>query len=306
MQVRMLLRNGAYDIVHCHSSKAGTVGRIAGTGQGIPCVYTPHCFGFVGDVGPIRRVGAPIVERALARRSARIVCVCEDELSVATKRGIGSRDQVVVIHNGVHFPSDASPVDERLKQLAAGGPLIGAIGVLRPQKRHDLFLIAVATVLARNPTVRATLVGNGPLERPLRALARNLGLDTNDRFALLPFEPPAQRYLGSLDVLALCSDWESLPIALLEALASGVPQVATSVGGVPEIVTAQTGILVAPGDVEALAGAMLELATEPQRRAAMSAASRVRHREQFTPDRMLSDLLPLYEQVVRESREPAS
>lgn len=303
VQVRTLLRKGTFDILHCHSSKAGTIGRIVSTFQHIPSVYTPHCFGFIGDVGPIRRVGVEIVEQVLARRTARIVCACEDELSVARQRGIGSPGQDVVIRYGVPFPSGAPVADTRLERLATDGPLIGTVGVLRPQKRHDLFLRAAAKVLARHPTARVALVGNGPLEGPLRALARHLSLDTNQRFAWLPFQPPAERYLASLDVLVLCSDWESLPIALLEGLASGVPQVATSVGGVPEILTAQTGVLVPPGDVDAIAEAMLELASKPQRRAAMSAASRARHRDQFTSDRMLGELLQLYEHATQESRE---
>jgi glycosyltransferase involved in cell wall biosynthesis len=306
-----LLGRGEFDLVHCHSSKAGAIGRAAAALHGVPTIYSPHGFGFVGEVSALRQLIVPRAERLLSHFSSRIVCVSQDEHRIALQRRIAKRARLVAIPHGVPAP-DALPGDRatveahaRLRALASGGPLIGAVATLRREKRLDLFLRAAATVLQREPRARVALIGSGPLEQNLRQLAGELGLDTHARFALLPFEPPVDRYLAALDGFVLCSDWEAFPIALLEALAWGVPQVASEVGGVPEIVTPQTGILVPPSDPEALAGAMLELARDPARRSTMSAASRARHQQHFTLERMLDRIAELYRLVIDERRVAA-
>lgn len=298
-----LLRSGNYQLVHCHASKAGALGRLAAKVASVPAIYTPHCFGFVGEVGRGRQIAARTIERTLAPLTSRIVCVCRDEVRVALEARIASPELLELIYYGVPASHDHPPRDQALEGLRGDGPLIANIGVLRRQKRHDVFLHAAALALRRDSALRISLIGKGPSETELRALAKELGLDAEPRFAFLPFEPPVERYLAAIDAIVLCSDWEALPISLLEALAWGVPQVATSVSGVPEIVTPDTGILVPPGDAETLADAMLKIARDRDL-AALSLASRNRYAALFTLERMRAATADVYRQALSAVPEP--
>ena len=115
---------------------------------------------------------------------------------------------------------------------------------------------------------------------------------------MLPFHGPSARHLAASDLFVLPSAWEGLPIGVLEALACGVPVVATRVGGTPEAVTPDVGTLVAPGDAAALAEAIVALLSDPARRAAMASAARARHAERFGLDRMLDATAAVYDELV--------
>jgi glycosyltransferase involved in cell wall biosynthesis len=281
-------------LVHGHASKGGAVARLAAARTGVPAAYTPHCFGFVGDVSRARRIVVPVLERALSHLGDRIICVSRDELGIATAERIGSPNELALIYYGIPDPPADPPRDRVLAELRHGGRLLANVAALRQQKRQDVFLDAVAIVLERSASARVALVGTGPLERALRERATDLGLTRNPRFAFLPFEPPVDRYLSTLDGFVLSSDWEALPISLLEAMAWGIPQIGTAVSGTPEIITPQTGRLVPPRDPAALADAMLELLDDETDLSAMSRASRARHQEVFALDRMLAETADLY------------
>jgi glycosyltransferase involved in cell wall biosynthesis len=293
--VGRVLRRERVSLVHAHAAKAGVVARVAAHLVGRPALYTPHCFPFVGEISAARRAFGLAVERALAPRTAAIVCVCEDERELARAEGI--RAPLEVIHNGCP-PCDGVAPDERLLALAAAGPLIGAVTVLRRQKAIEVLLDAAPAVLAAVPEARIAIVGDGPEREALGARARALGLD--DRVAFLPFTGPPSRHLRALDVYVLPSAWEAFPIGVLEALACGVPQVAADVGGTREAVAPDTGVLVPPRDPGALALALIELLGDEPRRRAMAEASRERHAQRFELAPMLDATAALYERVVAQ------
>jgi glycosyltransferase involved in cell wall biosynthesis len=290
-----LLRRERYDLVHCHSSKAGASGRVAAALAGSPAVYTPHGFAFKAG-HPLLRIAFAAIERGLAPRARRIICVSEDERRLARRMRLGGGDRLRVIHNGcAHVPG--VPPDPRLIAHAAGHPLAAAVTVLRPEKGVDVFLDAVPLVLERMPEARLAVVGSGPSEPDLRARAAPLLAD--ERFAFLSFEPPVERHLNAIDVFVLASRREGLPIGPLEAMACGVPQVATAVGGTPEAVTAETGVLVPPSDPDALADGIVALLRDPQRRERAAAASRARHAAEFDLRRTVAATAALYDEVTR-------
>lgn len=293
-----LLENGQYDLVHCHSAKVGVLGRLAARRAGVPAVYTPHALPFVGPFSARRRVASRLVERALAPLAERIICVSDDERDEAVGAGLGGADRLRVVHNGCPACTEDPSGADDLQAMAGSGPLLGAVAVMRRQKRLDLLLDAAPEILRRVPEARVVLVGNGPLAADLRRQAEALGLGGDRRFRILPFTPPTSRYLRCLDVVVLPSDWESLPIALLEALACGVPQIATDIGGTSEVVTPETGILVPRGDVHALTDAACDLLTDGPRRRRMAEASTVRHREAFTVERMVARTAAVYAEAV--------
>ena len=283
-------------LVHTHSAKAGALGRPVAAALRVPAVHSPHCFPFLSlHYAPRRRAFAARVERLLAPLTRTVICVCEDERRQALGHRITGPDRLTVVHNGVPDCVTGLRVPRALEELGAGGPVAATVSVLREQKRVDVFLDAAPMVLRRLPEARLAVVGNGPLRDELEAHAGRLGLLQHERFAFIPFEPPTARWLAGLDCFVLSSGYEAFPVAILEALACGVPQVATDVGGTSEAVTAETGRLVPPDDPVRLADAIVDVLAHPDRRADMAAASVRRHAELFRVDRMVAETARVYE-----------
>jgi glycosyltransferase involved in cell wall biosynthesis len=268
-------------LVHSHSAKAGVLGRVAAVLARRPAVYTPHGFPFVGTMSDARRRFGVVVERALAPVTT-LICVCEFERGLARERGLRPR-RAAVVHNGCPPCPDvaATPLPER--------PIVGAVSTFRPAKALDVLIDAMRMV----PGARLVLAGEGPLDADLRARAEGLDI------TFLDYEAPPARYLKGFDVYVLSSRWEAFPIGPLEAMACGVPQVVTAVGGTRESVVPETGIVVAPDDPPALAEAINALLADPARRAEMSAASIARHAERFTVERMVAGTAAVYDAVLR-------
>jgi glycosyltransferase involved in cell wall biosynthesis len=299
----LLATGGPVDVIHCHSSKAGVFGRLLGARRGIPVVYSPHCFAFLRDLGPVARLMPAAVERLLAPLTSAYVCVCEAERRAALRLGLGSPERTHCIYNGVPEPLPAAEPEQALLDFKGDGVLIGAVTVLRRQKRLDILIDAIPAVLARAPQARFAIVGNGPMLEKLRDRARANGLDRDPRFAFFGFTPPSARYLSALDLYVLSSAWEAMPIGVLEALSWGVPQVVTRVGGTVEAVTDETGRLVPPKHPAALADAIVAILSAPQVHERASTASRERHRAMFDAERMVQETVGVYRSVMA-TREP--
>lgn len=272
--LRLLDRERGYDVVHAHSSKAGALIRLA-----LPrrhrLVYTPHCFAFAAGFGPARAIYWA-VEQALLLRSGAVVACSEWERALALRSLAGARRLVRVVRNGV---APCSPAEIHPALKAARRPVAGFLARLEPQK-DPLALINAAG--AWPGTV--AIVGNGSLESHVAA----------PNVLRLPFEGPVERYLCGFDLYVLPSRWESLPIAILEAMACGLPVLATDVGGNAEAVTPETGRLVAPGDGAALAAALADLGTDVDRLRRMGGAGRRRMADEFSLERVVGDLEALY------------
>jgi glycosyltransferase involved in cell wall biosynthesis len=271
-----------FDLVHAHAAKAGVVGRLAARLRGLPAVYTPHCFPFVGEVSPARKRFGLTIERGLAGHTAALICVCEDEREVAIAHGIRSA-RLDVVHNGC--PPCSGSRD--------GGLVVGAVTVLRRQKRLDVLLEAAPHILDAVPGATVKIAGDGPEGPALRAMA-------DPRVVFEPFRGRAAEHLRELAVYVLPSSWEAFPIGVLEAMACGVPQVATDVGGTREAVRPESGILIRPRDATALADAVIALLNDPQRRERMSAASRALHAQRFTVERMVARTAAVYDAVLSQ------
>jgi glycosyltransferase involved in cell wall biosynthesis len=295
---RLLGERPPFDIIHSHSSKAGVLSRMLRGAP--PVVFTPNAFSFVGDFSRQRYLFASAVERGLAPRTAAIICCCEDERRIALEHHLGAR-RLHVVHNASAACDPSIEADAELLAIRGEGLLVGAVASLRPQKTLDVLIDATPAILAGNPRARVVIVGDGELRDELAARAASLGLADEPRFALLGFRAPAARALKALDLYVLPSAWEGFPLAVLEAMACGVPQIATDVGGTREAVTADTGRLVPPHDPPALAAAVLELLADGGARASMATASRERHAERFTIDRMVAATARVYREVVLDT-----
>jgi glycosyltransferase involved in cell wall biosynthesis len=261
IDLHRLIRRAKIDVVHCHSSKAGLVGRLAAALAGVPRVYTPHCYAFMVPGRHARRALLVAIERVLSRLTHATVCVSEDERAAAIELHVAAPAQLHRVWNACETESGDGPTDPNLALLRGSGPVAGTVGVLRSQKGLDVFLEAATRIIDRVPRAQLAIVGDGPLAPALRQRANSLGL--LGRLHFLPFGSSTGEHLRGLDVFVLPSRWEGMPIAILEALAVGVPQAASDVGGVREAVDPTTGILVAPGDSAALADAVAALLSDP-------------------------------------------
>jgi glycosyltransferase involved in cell wall biosynthesis len=291
--LRALFRRVRPDVVHTHTAKAGTLGRLAARAAGVPrVVHTFHGHVFDGYFGRVASDAAARVERSLAKRTDRIVAVSEEVAHDLVERWrIAPRDKVVVIPPGVPLDDFASTKRGALRRelsLPADAPLAALVGRLVPIKEPALALDAWRLVRSEIPSATLVVVGDGPLGPALRARG-------DEGVVFLGARRDVPRILADVDLALLTSRNEGAPLALVEAAAAGVPAVATRVGGVASVVDhGATGTLVAPGDAAAVANAVVALLRDPPRRRAMGEAARCRATERWSSERMLADLRGLY------------
>jgi glycosyltransferase involved in cell wall biosynthesis len=297
-RLRMIDRGEGFGIVHGHSSKAGALVRGALRRPG-RLVYTPHCFPFLAEFDRLRKVVYTTAEQALVPRTGRIIGVCEWERERAREalRGVESRMDVVL--NGVDGcpPGEAHPA---LVEWKGDLPLAAMIAVLRPQK-DPLGLVRAAARLGGGdgePVARVAIVGNGELAGAVEQEIRRCGV--GDRVRLFPFEGDVTPYLKAIDLFVLPSAWEAMPFAVLEAMACGLPVLATDVGGVPEAVEhGATGELVPARHPAALGDALARMLVDPARLHALGRRGAEVVADRFGVDRMVDETAEIYERLLR-------
>lgn len=287
-----------------------------------------HAFDYYTDLFAVpaaRLAGVPVVlasrrsladDRNTAERMALGLACRMAHATVANSRlagriAAGPPEKVHIIPNSIDLDGfRIEPLGPHRRKLlglpddAKQELWVGVLARLSPEKGHRTFLRAAARVAASCPQARFVLIGDGPDQLALETLGRQLGLGDHVRFA--GNQRDVAQWLGALDVAVLPSDFESLPNALLEAMAAGLPVVATHVGGVPEVVEENvTAFTVAPGDHEAMAQRILTLLSDEGLRRKMGAAGRARIERDFTPARMKASLEALYDKMLRERRPVA-
>ncbi len=205
-----------------------------------------------------------------------------------------------MIHNGLNLdrrPS-AAPRDvvRRAWNVTPDEIVVGTVALFKAQKGLSFLVEAARLAIAANPRIRFVHMGDGPLRDDVVRQIAEAGL--GGRFLLLDRVPDPVKLLSGLDIFALPSIWEGLPIALLEAMSAGLPAVGTAVSGIEEVIEHnRSGLLVPPADAQALADAILSLASDPvaRRRLAAGAVSRVAH---FSPDLAASEYRQVTLQVL--------
>jgi glycosyltransferase involved in cell wall biosynthesis len=294
-----VIRRVRPDVVHTHKAKAGAIGRLVALVAGVPVrVHTYHGHVFHGYFGPAKSRFFVAVERALARVTTRLVAPASrlvDELSGQYR--IAPADQFTVVPLGFDLAPFATVEQHRGELRARLGvgsdvALVAIVGRMVPVKDHATFIAAAALLAARRDDVHFVFVGGGELLDEVRRDLDARGLTA--RAHLLGWSKQLERIYADLDVLALSSVNEGTPVALIEAMAAGVPVAATAVGGVPELLQAGARGELAPArDPAALADA-IERALSPS---AKTRAARIRGEivGAFGADRLCADLARLYE-----------
>ena len=295
------IRRGRYDIVHTHSSKAGIVGRIAAWLAGVPViVHTAHGWGFNRHQPWYVYWLYVSLERMCARCSAAIVVVGTPNRDAGLALGIGRREQYRLIRSGIEITAfrDVSIPREQARGrlgLPCESFVIGSVGRLGEQKAPLDLLEAFVPVANAWPEARLVYVGDGPQRRELEAAVAEHGLE--DRVHLAGLRRDVPELLRAFDVFALASRWEGLPRVFPQAMAAGLPIVATLVDGAPDAITpGENGWLVEVGDTAAMADRLHAFAADPETARRMGAAGRARV-DEFSALRMVQELADLYAQL---------
>jgi glycosyltransferase involved in cell wall biosynthesis len=292
-ELRSSLRRMNPDLLACHSSKAGVVGRIAAGTIGIPAVYTAHGWSFSEGVSRGSAAVRLVIERTMAATfPSPILNVCEHDRAVALQLGVGSPEQHLVVLNGI---PDVDPALHA--EPGRNPPHIVMIARFEPQKDPETLVAALAGLTDRAWT--AELVGNGESLEACRRRAAALAL--GDRLA---FPGPVDRpdeVLARAQIFVLTTNWEGLPVTILEAMRAGLPTVASDVGGVAEAVDhGGTGFLVPRSDVGAVRDALAKLIDDAELRVRLGTQARKRYESDFTEQRMLAGVAEVYRQVVAD------
>jgi glycosyltransferase involved in cell wall biosynthesis len=297
------------DVVHTHMAKAGALGRIAAKMAGVPVVvHTFHGHVFEGYFDSLTTKVFIAIERVLGRFTTKVVAVSNSvENEVSLRYNIVPKDKVAVVPLGfdldrfLRADKDKGKLKKELG-LADDILLVGIVGRLVPIKNHRMFLDAVRILRASSPLeVKFLIAGDGQLRRELQDYAARSGV--KDDCIFLGWRRDLENIYASLDIACLTSLNEGTPVSLIEAMASGLPVIATDVGGVRDIVTdGSNGLLVESNNADAFSKALVALLTDGQKRCQMGLRGRDFAAKNFRKERLISDMKSLYERLILQKR----
>ena len=299
-QLRAFIRDNGVDVLHTHGYKTDILGVLAT--RGLPCalVSTPH--GWSADAGLKVQLYEALDRVAFAWCDS--VAPLSEDLMAGLRRIPWAARRARLIPNGVDL-SEITESDEVADELAefrsAGGRAIGYVGQLIPRKRIDTLLRAFAGVA--DDRTRLYLVGDGAARPELEALAAELGQRERVRFT--GFREDRLAFLRGFDLFVLPSALEGIPRCVMEAMAAGIPVVASDIEGSRTLVrSGETGLLFPVGDHEALRAGIRSLLDEPATRARLASAARDLVNERFSAERMARDYLRLYGDLLGRRAAP--
>jgi glycosyltransferase involved in cell wall biosynthesis len=286
-----LLRRERPTILHTWMFHANIPGRVLGRLAGVPIIISGE-----------RTMGMESrwrywLNRLTAPTTDRVTCVSQQVADFVVDQVGIPQNKVVVIPNGVEVPDVDRFPGSRGARTELGLPIdqvvVGTVARLDPVKRLDVLFQALGSL----PDVSSVIIGDGPERARLMALSDRI--EPTGRIHFAGQQGDVRPWLAAMDVFALSSDWEGMSNALLEAMAAGLPIVATAVGGTPDVVVdGVTGLLVPPRDSSALAKAIATLVRDPDLRRRMGQAGRERVLQHFSVERMVERTQNLYEQLL--------
>jgi glycosyltransferase involved in cell wall biosynthesis len=294
------------DIVHTHLIHADIYGQTAARARGVPGVSTVH-----GTHPFYRREPGRSVARLAGHLASRTIAISRYTADFVCEMGIARPERVRVIHYGVDPSSWLGSREDRVEQRRALrlGPDEIAVGVasrLVPGKGHDVAFRAFAAVAERLPTTRLLVAGDGPLRAEVEEMARrNL---PSRQVSILGFVEDIGGFFAACDLVlfpSLPSFGEGFGLAALEAMAAGVPVVASDAGPLPEVVSdGESGLVVSAGNYQAWAEAILSLASNRSLRLQLGNGARARACRKFSVDEMAHRTLAVYRQAVSDRDHP--
>jgi glycosyltransferase involved in cell wall biosynthesis len=309
LRLARLIRRERPDILHTHTAKAGTVGRVAAllAGRRRPpiVVHTFHGHVLRGYFGPLRSLVFRLLERWLAAHTTALIAVSPQVRDDLVDLHVAAPGRFAVIRLGIELDERVNGAQNgRLESRRyLGIPpdrfAVGWIGRMTAVKRTDDVLLAFKRLRDEGVDAVLCLVGDGPDRVQLERRAHELGVMRDTLF--LGYQEDVAQFYAAFDALVLPSSNEGTPVSAIEALAAGRPVVATRVGGVPDVVEeGKDGFLVEPGATDELADRLGQLARDPELRERMGRAGRERVLPRYAVDRLVDDVDRLYRSLLSE------
>ncbi|MEP6977906.1 MAG: glycosyltransferase family 4 protein [Thermoleophilia bacterium] len=307
LRLARLIRKVRPHILHTHTAKAGAVGRaaalLAGNARPPVVVHTFHGHVLRGYFDPLRTRAFRQLERTLARSTTALVAVSPQVRDDLVELDVAPATRFAVVRLGIELDqrvstgSNGRSETRRVLGIGERPFTVGWIGRMTEIKRTDDVLLAFKSLRERGIDARLCLVGDGPDRDHVERRAHELGVMRETLF--LGYQEQVASFFSAFDVFILPSANEGTPVTAIEALAAGKPVVATRVGGIPDVVRdGEDGFLVAPGDVDALADRLAQLATDEKLRERMGESARARVRERYSVERMVDDVDRLYRSLL--------
>ncbi len=298
--LKHMKNRGPFDLIHGHSSKAGGIIRLAKNFAGIPTVYTPHAFVTL-SLNPFNKAVYGLIERMLVTFTDGVIAVSEREYFEALRLGF-PREKVRIIPNGISLQSPPREAREAIRKswgIRAEATVIGYVGRFDRQKNPSLLLEAFGRITYRYPNTYLVMVGAGPLLDEVKGRAKLLGILDK---VVFPGFLPGRKVIHAFDIFALSSDFEGFPYVLLEAMAEGLPIVATKVGGTEMVLEhGKNGFVVPIREVTAFAESLEILLRRPDLRRMFGLRSLERVHE-FTVSKMVEETLAFYTELLGKKR----
>lgn len=299
-----LMRKLKPDIVHTHTAKAGTLGRIAAMINRVPIrIHTFHGHVFHSYFSALRTRAFIMIEKILARFTNKIIVISQNQLNeVRDRYRIAPDEKCSVIPLGLNLGpflnSDEKNTNEKNRRDTLS---VGIVGRLVKVKNHRMFLDVVKKIRSDAPDmkVKFLIIGDGPLRNELGSYARNSKIE--DLVIFTGWSIKLEAIYKDLDLVCLTSLNEGTPISLIEAMASGKPVISTDVGGVRDVVAHnESGLLSPSGDVERFSANLLKLLRNKEMRGRMGMAGRAAVIKKFSKERLFTDMERLYEKELQK------
>jgi glycosyltransferase involved in cell wall biosynthesis len=292
MKLASMLKAGRYDVVHTHLFQADAIGRVAARLAGVPVIVKS-----LHNMGQWKKGRHVLADRLLGRWTDKTICCSHFQREVACAQEGIAADAAVTIHHGVRMSRFQPPVDRdavlRSLGLRADRLTIGTVGRNVAEKGQSYLIEALPSILLRHPNVQLLIVGDGHLRGKLQARIAALGCES--RVCLAGARPDIPEMLAVMDVFAFPSVSEGFGIAVAEAMATGLPVVASDIRPLSEIVVpGETGFLVPPRDASAIAAAIVSLLDDDSLRRRLGAAGREHVERCFTDRTMVQAHEDLY------------
>lgn len=297
------IRSGGFDLIHAHTSKPGFLVRLAAMGSRIPVIYRPANFSFYDGVSRGKVVFYVLLERFASRfLTDKIMVVSPGEQNLARRYNVGKDEQFTLIRTGIDVQLFNISINKREVRARFGipenVPLIGTVARLTADKAPFDFAEAASIVNKQNPDIHFLWIGDGPLEDELKEKIKLLNLAKV--FYLAGHQKNVPELLRSMDCFVLSSTSEALSIAMLEAMAAGLPVISTNVNGADEAIhQGINGVIVPIGDVRSMAEEIIKLVENSPQRQAMGQAAQKRMQDEFSLAKMTRRVEELYEEILR-------
>ncbi|MDP8296768.1 MAG: glycosyltransferase family 4 protein [Candidatus Orphnella occulta] len=297
VRIYLLIRNNRFDIVHTHSPKASILGRWAAFLAGVRnIVYTVHGWSFHDFLNPLSRYLYVSLEKFTALVTKKIIVVSSSDLRKGLEEKVSTADKFVIIHYGVSAQRAESIFLQRKARLSFESLVIN-ISCLKRQKGLIHFLDAVQMIQAKRRDITFFIVGDGPLKESIKREIEKRKL--SGHVLLKGWVNDVSQLLSRASLLVITSLWEGLPLAVIEAVASGLPVVATDTGGVLDILDNDNSIVLQRKNAQGIADAVLDIMDNDNRWHKRAIAARDNFDLTYWSDKRMTQLTEkVYQEVL--------